>query len=80
MSLYFYSVQLDEVFHLNLYGGGAADQMGVVGPKSSIQITVTQNDDPHGVLGFTAARVVRRIGTLRVTCHNNVSRESGLLR
>lgn len=61
-------MQLDEVFHLNLYGGGSPERMGVVGSKRSIQITVTQNDDPHGVFGFTAARVMQQIGKSRITC------------
>lgn len=58
------SLQIDETFMLKLYSEGPPGKKGVLGNQITINVTVSENDDPYGVVGFKAPNLVKTISKL----------------
>ena len=59
----YFFLQIAEKFVLGLYSEGPAGQKGVLGTQITINVTIKENDDPHGVFGFRAPNLIKIIGT-----------------
>ena len=55
-------LQIDETFMLKLYSEGPAGKKGVLGNQITINVTISENDDPYGVVGFKTANIIKTIG------------------
>ena len=53
------------MFVLRLSSTGPVGQMGVLGNKITVNITIKANDDPHGVIGFRSSNIIKTIGIQR---------------
>ena len=47
---------------LKLYSEGPPGQKGVVGEQITVNVTIVENDDPYGVVGFKAPNIIKTIG------------------
>jgi len=47
---------------LKLYSEGPAGQKGVLGEQITVNVTIVENDDPYGVVGFKSPDIIKTIG------------------
>lgn len=47
---------------LKLYSDGPPGQRGVLGDQITVNLTIKENDDPYGVVGFKAPNIIKTIG------------------
>ncbi|PFX17387.1 G-protein coupled receptor 98 [Stylophora pistillata] len=72
--------EIDEKFLLGLFSEGPEGQKGVLGSHTTVNVTIKENDDPYGVVGFRAPSLIEIIDESKDNTESarfEVSRDKG---